>query len=124
MGYSANAFQNNDSFKTITLGANISAYDPTAFSSCWSLETFDASASSITEIGLSSFTGLTSLTTVKLPKGIVSISNNAFESCSNLSTILYEGTVSEWSNVYLGTNAFSGVDAGHVTCSDGNVAIA
>ena len=60
------------------------------------------------------------LSSITISKNVPAIGEQMFYSCSNLSTIYYEGTVSEWCALQKGNNWHYGVPATTVICSDGN----
>lgn len=53
----------------------------------------------ITELGEYQFAGFTSLQSIIIPKSIISIGENAFESCDNLTIVYYLGNMKEWNEV-------------------------
>ena len=55
---------------------------------------------------------------VYLPVGIVAINKNAFANCSKLKEIVFEGTASQWNNVYKHPYAFS--SSVKITCQGEN----
>lgn len=81
--------------------------------------------SGVTSIAASAFEKCTALTSVTIPASITTISANAFSGCSNLATIKYTGTVEQWTSKLGGvaSNAFSGVTATKITCSNGDAVV-
>ena len=67
------------------------------------------------------FTKCTTLKSVTIPSSVTTIGGNAFQGCSKLETIKYNGTVAQFQKITIGQSAFSGTKAKSVTCSDGSV---
>lgn len=68
------------------------------------------------------FRNCENLTRVTLPKTLNLISNYAFENCKELRSIVFEGTMDEWSAINKPHNwHFNGPESWVVTCSDGDV---
>ena len=63
----------------------------------------------------------TGIKTLVIPKSVGSIGISAFKNCSNLETITYKGTVSDFNKMSIAEGAFSGIKAKKVTCTDGDV---
>ena len=76
---------------------------------------------SVTNIGESAFTG-TNLESVVIPDSVTSIGYFAFSKCYRLTNITYEGTVSQWTNIYKGGGSEIYEDI-QVVCYDGTVTI-
>ena len=75
---------------------------------------------SVKSIGAYAFCGRRAITEIRIPKNINYIGVGAFELCENVTSITYEGTIAEWSEVYLGEDWFTGADIKVVHCSDGD----
>ena len=59
---------------------------------------------------------------VTILKSITSIENRAFYECKKLSTIIYEGTISEWNAIEKGEDCFKEInESARVICIDGEV---
>lgn len=67
------------------------------------------------------FARITFVKSVTIPKTVKSIGEKCFYGCSQLETITFEGTVSEFKAISIGVSAFSGTKAKKVICSDGEV---
>ena len=61
----------------------------------------------VTTIAENAFWDAYTVKKVHLPVGIVAINKNAFANCNKLKQIVFEGTPSQWSNVYKHPYAFS-----------------
>lgn len=81
--------------------------------------------SGVTSIAASAFENCATLTSVTIPASITTISANAFSGCTALATIKYTGTVEQWTSKLGGvaSNAFSGVTATKITCSNGDAVV-
>ena len=60
---------------------------------------------------------------IRIPASVKQIEWQAFDSCRNLQTIIFEGTVEQWNSIILGDQWNRDVPATYVQCSDGQVAI-
>lgn len=80
--------------------------------------------SNVKDISSDVFKNCTGLTSFTLPSGIKSIAP-AFEGCSNIATIYYDGTVEEWksSSIYKYSEWYNGISATVLTCSDNTINI-
>lgn len=67
------------------------------------------------------FNKCTFLKSVSIPKSVGVIGEAAFQYCSQLETITFNGTVSEFNKITIGPAAFSGTKATSVICTDGTV---
>ncbi len=52
-------------------------------------------------INYDAFNGCTSLTTITLPRTLKTVKESAFEGCDNLTDVYYDGTKTEWGNIYI-----------------------
>ena len=65
--------------------------------------------------------GATSVTTIRIPSSVKKIDWGAFQGCTGLVSIYYEGTMEEWG--YVSKSWYWDTDTGNYTvyCSDGNI---
>ena len=63
----------------------------------------------------------TNLEKVIIPSSVITIERFAFEKCSCLQNIEYNGTIEEWENVFKGTDWNADVPALKVITLDGDV---
>lgn len=70
-------------------------------------------------IGESAFEGLSSLTSITIPKSVQTIEDNAFKNCQNLNRIEYKGSLDDWLNIIKSTTSFDNVNTNIVECNDG-----
>lgn len=76
-----------------------------------------------TKIDEYSFGGNANLTKIVIPKSINEIGEQAFNGCTSLNSIVFEGTMELWSQIDLGSDWNYEVPATHAQCSDGNVTL-
>ena len=74
----------------------------------------------VTSIGVEAFVHCKNLNSITIPKSVTYIDEGAFYDAF-LSEINYEGTISEWNEVYLGFDWATNVHATYVQCIDGKV---
>ena len=103
--------------RNINIPKSVTFIGDHAFAHCLKLEEITIPNIKSIESGL--LTDCSSLKTVRLPKTITEIGNNAFGACNNLENIFYEGTMEEFKKVYIEDDAFYGVPAPGIICSDG-----
>ena len=72
-------------------------------------------------VGVDCFDGLKSLKKVVIPNNVKYILPNAFENCTALESIEYEGTIEEWRNIDVSDTALTNTSVKRVFCSDGIV---
>lgn len=137
------AFEGNETIETLTALYVTRIYER-AFQDCTNLK--NVSLQNVEQIGSYAFSGCTSLESVVFGKSLQYISDNAFKNCSslnsitlpksllqlgmnvfngtNVSTIIYEGTMAEWEGVIKTLDTWLGsAPATTVQCSDGTVTI-
>lgn len=91
-----------------------------SFKNCTNLTSFKAN--NLEYMGYATFEG-SGLQSVTIPVTVTVIYGRTFYDCTNLTTINYAGTMQQWANVTKVANAFYGVPATVVHCSDGDVAL-
>lgn len=140
--------QNCVSLQSVTLNSNIYSIASQSFDGCTNLQTVNFGSGStvailyssafkncssltsitlpntVTDIGADVFKNCTGLTSFTIPHEITEI-GNAFEGCSNIATIYYDGTVEEWEtrSIYKYSEWYEGISATVLTCTDGTIAI-
>ena len=138
------AFLNCDGLTTVTIPDSVTSIGINAFSGCstnliekengvsyvdsWVID-FDESVSFVElregtrGIADSAFEYCTNLTTVIIPNSVTSIGGWAFEDCSGLKYVKFEGTVAEWNVIEKGISWSLFCPFTYVECSDGDVSV-
>ena len=104
-GISANAFKNNASLKSITIGNNVITIGTNAFCGCKKLNKVSGGAC-IIKIGNKAFANCGSLSSITIPATARSIGRQAFYNCKRLRTIIVK--TSALSSKNIGSKAFAG----------------
>ena len=104
-GIAANAFKNNTSLKTVTIGKNITVIGANAFYGCKNLSKIYG-GSRIANIGYKAFFNCGNLSSITISGTVRSIGKLAFYNCKKLRTIVIKSTALSSRNV--GTKAFIG----------------
>ena len=78
----------------------------------------------VTTISDNAFDGCTSLTSITIPSTITYIGQSILNGCTSLSNIIYQGTMAEWNVIKFHGSWHDGVPSTTVvTCTDGTVAL-
>ena len=107
-GISANAFKNNSSLKTISIGKNVMTIGNNAFYGCKKLNKITG-GNSIAKIGEKAFANCGSLSSVTIAGSVRSIGKQAFYNCKKLKSIVVNTVALTDKNI--GAKAFSGTYA-------------
>ena len=75
----------------------------------------------VTSIGEHTFDCCSSLTTVLVPDGVMSIEKRAFFGCQSLTDITFQGTIAQWKKITLRDTWKHNIPATVVHCTDGDV---
>ena len=102
---SANAFKNNASLKSITIGNNVITIGTNAFYGCKKLNKVSGGAC-IIKVGNKAFANCGSLSSITIPATARSIGRQAFYNCKRLRTIIVK--TSALSSKNIGSKAFAG----------------
>ncbi len=94
------AFYNAKSLEAITIPNSVVAINEGAFQNCQGIDDIEIPMS-VTTIGKSVFAGCTGFTSITIPESVTSIGSNAFSDCNNLKNVIYNGTVADWSNIFI-----------------------
>lgn len=103
------AFSGCSSLRNVTLGDNMTRIGSSSFDNCDSLESF-VIPSCVKEVDSSAFYGCASLSSIYIPVSLTSIGTYCFTGSDNLKDIYYEGSEEDWSNISIGSYAFSKID--------------
>ena len=106
----------------VTIPLGVKEIGEVAFQCCTALKSISI-PKTVTKIGKCAFFDCSSLKSVSISNGVTEIGENAFDSCEALEKITYSGTADEWEDIAIGEDAFSGILAEAVHCSDGDVAL-
>ncbi len=124
------AFYGNSSIKAVEIPSTVSTVGSMAFGNCSALVyiSVDKNNKSFTDIGgilysydkstLISFPSNCGSQEVLLQKSVTKISDMAFYNCNSLKSIIYEGTLSDWSRIQIGDLNY-GLFTASVTCQGG-----
>ena len=82
----AKAFEDCDTFTSITLPQSLTSIEDRAFDYCTALQNINI-PQNVTNIGVSAFLHCESLTSITIPSGVTSIKTSAFASCTSLRSI-------------------------------------
>ena len=104
-GISANAFKNNKSLKSVTIGKNVTVIGTNAFYGCRNLSRVSG-GNAIVKIGDKAFANCSSLTGITFSVTVRSIGKQAFYNCKNFRTIIIK--TDTLSGRTIGTKAFTG----------------
>ena len=104
-GIAANAFKNNTSLKTVTIGKNVTVIGANTFYGCKNLSKVYG-GSRITNIGYKAFFNCGNLNSITISGTVRSIGKQAFYNCKKLRTIVIKSAALSSRNV--GTKAFTG----------------
>ena len=104
-GISANAFKNNMSLKSVSIGRNVTVIGTNAFYGCKKLSKVSG-GNGIVKIGHRAFANCSSLGKITIPGTVRSIGKQAFCNCKKLSSIIIK--TSTLSGKTVGLKAFAG----------------
>ena len=104
-GIAANAFKNNTSLKTVTIGKNVTVIGANAFYGCKNLSKVNG-GNRVVNIGYKAFFNCGNLSSITISGTVRSIGKQAFYNCKKLRTIVIKSTALSGRNV--GTKAFTG----------------
>ena len=104
-GISANAFKNNKSLKSVSIGRNVTVIGTNAFYGCKKLSKVSG-GNGIVKIGHRAFANCSSLSEITIPESVRSIGKQAFCNCKKLRSITIK--TSMLSGKTVGSKAFAG----------------
>ena len=102
---SANAFKNNKSLKSVTIGRNVTVIGTNAFYGCKKLSKVSG-GNGIVKLGHRAFANCSSLSKITIPGSVTSIGKQAFCNCKKLRSITIK--TSTLSGKTVGSKAFAG----------------
>lgn len=101
-----NAFNSCENLKTVVLGDSVETIGEQAFFYCESLTSIII-PDSVTRIGNYAFEHCELLETVTMGSGVEKVGHDAFYLCKKLKDVYYNGSESDWQNIYF----FAGMDS-------------
>ncbi len=114
------AFSNCDSLTSITIPNTVTSIGSSTFSYCSKLTSISI-PSGVTKINNSTFYGCTSMSSCTLPASITSIGSSVWYSNKVMTSINFNGTMSQWISISKTSGYISGTNITSVVCSDGSV---
>lgn len=103
MYYAVNEYFNDELVKNIILTEPLLEINPCSFCNCTNLQSVIIQ-NNLSAISNSAFSGCTNLRKITIPKSVSIIGASAFNNCNNLWHVLYEGKVTCWNNISIGSN--------------------
>ena len=100
------AFNSCENLKTVVMGNSVEIIDEQAFFYCESLTSIII-PDSVTRIGNYAFEHCELLETVTMGSGVEKVGHDAFYLCKKLKDVYYNGSESDWQNIYF----FAGMDS-------------
>ncbi len=92
------------------------------FSGCTSLKSVEFEENSqLKSIGVRVFEDCTSLANITIPNGVTKINMEAFSRCTDITSIIYEGTTEKWQGIKKETDWNKDTGNYVVTCTDGEL---
>ena len=116
------AFADCSDLTSITIPDSVVSIGDYAFADCESLTSVTI-GNSVTSISDYAFAGCNDLTSLTIPDSVTSIGDSAFFWCSDLETIIFEGTIAQWSAITFGQQWKEYAPATKAICSDGVVSL-
>ena len=105
----ANAFEDCDTFTSITLPKSLTSIEDLAFAYCTALQNINI-PQNVTNIGVSAFLQCKSLTSITIPSGVTSIKTSAFVLCTSLRSIeLPDHLVSIGNSAFVGCSSLESI---------------
>lgn len=124
-----NAFYGNMTVRAIEIPSTVATIGELAFANCPELVYISVNKSNrlFTDVGgilyssdmskLIAYPAASGASNITLPASIKSIAAMAFYNCDNLKTIIYEGTLAEWSKISIGEMNY-GLYTASIACTD------
>lgn len=121
-GYGESAFGKCTSLTSVTLPDSLTSIGSFSFNGCNKLASINI-PESVKSISNGAFNACRSLVSINIPEGLTSIGYNAFEGCAALTDFNFNGTMSQWRAITLGTNWKNNAAFTVVHCTDGDVTV-
>ena len=114
------AIRSNQELTKITVPSTVDVVEDAAFAECSRLEYVNIDANTL---AINTFYNSQSLKRCDIGENTTNIGPGCFIYCHSLESINYNGTKSNWNNIYKGNDWSLGIKASEVKCSDGNINI-
>ena len=101
-----------------TIGNSVTGISNKAFEDCSNLTSVTI-GNSVTSIGDFAFDGCYNLISVIIPNNVTSIGKWAFASVVNLKNVFYDGTITQWESINIGTENSYLLEEPIIKCTDG-----
>lgn len=98
------AFVDCSAILSIDIPCSVTKIGNYAFKGCTSLTNVIMSECQITSIGNGAFWGCKYMTSITIPQSVTSIGDYSFEDCWSLKTVVFEGSITEWNLITIGSN--------------------
>ena len=105
---------------TLNIPDTVTTIGIDAFWNCTALNSVTI-PDSVKTIGMGAFSDCSNLTTISLTNSVTSFEIGAFSRCKKLLRINFDGTKSEWKNIYKKSQWNAGTGEYVILCSDGNL---
>ena len=118
----ANSFYMCTKLTEVIIGNNTTKIGSMAFANCSALKSITI-PEGVTTISTFCFSNCSNLNNIKLPYSIINIASNSFNNCKTLSTVIYNGSSTEWNNLISTCNIKFYSTSLEVFCTDKTITV-